>query len=106
MLTGVAWSGFGKVKRVDVSLDGGRNWKTARLDGPSLSKSMHRFYFDFEWDGSELFLQSRAMDENGQVQPTKDALREARGLNSIYHNNSIQTWHVKSDGSAENVEVS
>ena len=106
VLTGVAWSGFGKVKRVDVSLDGGRNWKTARLDGPSLSKSMHRFYFDFEWDGSELFLQSRAMDENGQVQPTKDALREARGPNSIYHNNSIQTWHVKSDGSAENVEVS
>ncbi len=106
VLSGVAWSGSGKVKRVDVSIDGGRNWQTSRLDGPSLSKSMHRFYFDFDWDGSEMFLQSRAMDENGQVQPTKNQLREARGPNSVYHNNSIQTWHVKPDGSAENVEIS
>ena len=106
VLTGLAWSGFGKIKRVDVSIDGGRNWETARIDGPSLSKSLHRFYYDFNWDGSELFLQSRAIDEKGNVQPTKNALREARGENSIYHNNSIQTWHIKEDGSAENVEIS
>ena len=106
VLSGVAWSGHGKIKRVDVSVDGGRNWKTARLDGPSLSKSIHRFYHEFNWDGGELFLQSRAIDEFGQVQPTKDALRQARGENSIYHNNGIQTWHVRGDGSAENVEVS
>jgi len=106
VLTGVAWSGAGKIKRVDVSIDGGRNWTTARLDGPSLSKSIHRFYHDFDWDGSELFLQSRAIDEAGNVQPTKDELRAARGENSIYHNNSIQTWQIKPDGSAENVEIS
>ncbi|MEM8839911.1 MAG: sulfite dehydrogenase [Pseudomonadota bacterium] len=106
VLTGVAWSGFGKIKRVDVSLDGGRNWQTARLSGPSFSKSLHRFYFDFDWDGSELLVQSRAIDEAGHVQPTKQELRAARGGNSIYHNNSIQTWHIKTDGSAENVEVS
>lgn len=106
VLSGLAWSGFGKIKRVDISLDGGRNWQSARIDGPSLSKSMHRFYFDFDWDGSELFLQSRAMDEQGHIQPTKDELRKLRGENSIYHNNAIQTWHIKSDGSAENVEIS
>jgi len=104
--TGLAWSGHGTIKRVDVSTDGGRNWTTARLDGPSFSKSLHRFYHDFDWDGRELFLQSRAIDDRGNVQPTKDALRLARGENSIYHNNGIQTWHVRQDGSAENVEIS
>ncbi len=106
VISGLAWSGHGTIKRVDVSLDGGRNWQTARIDGPSLSKSLHRFYYDFDWDGSELLIQSRAMDENGMVQPTKDELRAARGFNSIYHNNSIQTWYVQSNGVTENVEVS
>ncbi|PCH50864.1 MAG: sulfite dehydrogenase [Hyphomicrobiales bacterium] len=106
VLTGLAWSGFGKIKRVDISLDGGRNWQPARIDGPSWDKSLHRFYFDFDWDGSELFLQSRAIDEDGNVQPTKNELRAARGGNSIYHNNGIQTWHLRPDGSAENVEIS
>ena len=106
VLTGLAWSGLGKIKRVDVSLDGGRNWQTARIDGPSLSKSVHRFYFEFDWDGSDLLLQSRAIDEFGNVQPSKDALRAVRGENSIYHNNGIQTWHVRPDGETENVEVS
>jgi sulfane dehydrogenase subunit SoxC len=106
VITGVAWSGRGTIKRVDVSLDGGRNWRTARIDGPSLSKSLHRFYFDFDWDGKPLLLQSRAIDSTGYVQPTKDALRKVRGTNSIYHNNGIQTWHVRENGTVENVEVS
>ncbi|MGI6854936.1 sulfite dehydrogenase [Mesorhizobium sp. 1B3] len=106
VLTGLAWSGNGIIKRVDVSVDGGRNWKTARLDGPSLPMALHRFYHEFDWDGSELFLQSRAIDEKGFVQPTKEALRAARGPNSIYHNNGIQTWHVNKDGVIENVEIS
>lgn len=106
VLTGLAWSGQGKIKRVDVSIDGGRNWQTARLDGPSYSKSVHRFYHDFNWDGQEMLLQSRAIDEFGNVQPTKDDLRAARGVNSIYHNNGIQTWHVDKDGTIENVEIS
>lgn len=105
VISGLAWSGNGRITRVDVSLDGGRNWKTARIDGPSLSKSLHRFYLDIEWDGSDMLLQSRAMDEHGFYQPTKNELRASRGENSIYHNNGIQTWHVKADGSVENVEV-
>lgn len=106
VVTGLAWSGNGKIKRVDVSLDGGRNWREARIDGPSLPMALHRFYLDFDWDGSELFLQSRAVDEKGFVQPTKQDLRVARGDNSIYHNNGIQTWQLKTDGALENVEVS
>ncbi|WP_208016224.1 sulfite dehydrogenase [Meridianimarinicoccus aquatilis] len=106
VLSGLAWSGRGTIPRVDVTLDGGKNWHQARMSGPSLSKSMHRFYFEFDWNGQPLLLQSRAHDSTGYVQPTKNALRELRGTNSIYHNNGIQTWHVKKTGEAENVEVS
>jgi sulfane dehydrogenase subunit SoxC len=106
VLSGLAWSGRGKIARVDVTLDGGRNWRSARLDGPVLDRSMTRFYVEFDWDGGELFLQSRAMDETGYVQPTKEELRKVRGVNSIYHNNGIQTWHVAPGGEVENVEIS
>ena len=106
VLSGVAWSGRGTVKEVHVTRDGGVNWHKARIDGPSLDRSMHRFYHEFDWDGSPLLLQSRAVDSEGHVQPTKDALRKVRGTNSIYHNNAIQTWAVNSDGEAENVEIS
>lgn len=106
VLTGIAWSGRGTIDRVDVTLDGGKNWHTARIDSPSLPKAVHRFYFEFEWDGSPLLLQSRAIDSTGYIQPTKDELREVRGINSIYHNNGIQTWYVKKTGEVENVEVS
>jgi sulfane dehydrogenase subunit SoxC len=106
VISGLAWSGRGTIKRVDVSLDGGRNWTTARIDGPVLPMSATRFYLDFEWRGEELMIQSRAMDETGYVQPTKDELRKVRGVNSIYHNNGIQTWLVRANGETENVEVS
>ncbi len=106
VLTGIAWSGRGTIPRVDVSIDGGANWHEARMDGPSLPKSLHRFYYEFDWDGSPLLLQSRAHDSTGYVQPTKNALREVRGTNSIYHNNGIQTWAVNEEGITENVEVS
>jgi sulfane dehydrogenase subunit SoxC len=106
VLTGVAWSGRGTIRDVHVTLDGGRNWQQARMDGPSLDRSMHRFYFEFDWDGKPLLLQSRAVDSAGMVQPTKGELRKVRGVNSIYHNNGIQTWHVNEHGEAENVEVS
>ncbi len=106
VLSGLAWSGRGKIARVDVTLDGGRNWRSARLDGPVFDKSMTRFYVEFDWNGGELFLQSRAIDETGYVQPTKDELRKVRGVNSIYHNNGIQTWYVAPGGEVENVEIS
>ncbi|MFV1592916.1 sulfite dehydrogenase [Phaeobacter sp. JH20_36] len=106
VVTGLAWSGRGAITGVDVSLDGGKNWTEARLAAPGTDKALTRFYLDINWDGSEMLLQSRARDASGYVQPTKAQLREVRGLNSIYHNNAIQTWWVKANGEAENVEVS
>ena len=105
VITGLAWSGNGKITKVDVSLDGGRNWVEARITGDAKAKALTRFHLDIDWDGSELLLQSRAMDETGYVQPTKDALRAIRGRNNVYHNNGIQTWWVKADGEVENVEI-
>lgn len=105
VLTGVAWSGRGTIPRVDVTIDGGITWHQARMSGPSLDKSMHRFYYEFDWDGRPLLLQSRAHDSTGYVQPTKEQLRAVRGFNSIYHNNGIQTWAVNEAGEAENVEI-
>lgn len=106
VITGLAWSGRGAITRVDVSLDGGKTWKEARLAAPGDKMALTRFHFDHDWDGSEMLLQSRAIDETGYVQPTKDELRAIRGENSVYHNNGIQTWLVKANGEAENVEVS
>jgi sulfane dehydrogenase subunit SoxC len=105
-ITGLAWSGRGKIKRVDVSVDGGRNWRTARLEAPVLSKALTRFNLDWVWDGKPAILQSRAMDETGYVQPLKRQLREVRGTRSIYHNNSIQSWLVQENGEVKNVQVS
>jgi sulfane dehydrogenase subunit SoxC len=106
VISGLAWSGRGRIRRVDVSLDGGRNWREAKIDGLVLDKALTRFYAEIDWQGEELLLQSRAIDETGYVQPTKAELRSIRGVNSIYHNNGIQTWHVRTDGEVENVEVS
>ena len=104
-VTGLAWSGRGKVKRVDVSFDGGRNWRTARLETPVLDKCLTRFNIDWAWDGSPVILQSRAIDETGYVQPKIAQLREVRGKRSIYHNNAIQSWKVADGGEIENVQV-
>ncbi|MEQ9326371.1 MAG: sulfite dehydrogenase [Rhodospirillales bacterium] len=106
VLSGLAWSGAGAISRVDVSLDGGANWQSAELQGPVMPRCLTRFYVNFEWNGQPLLIQSRAIDDTGYIQPTKDELRAVRGTNSIYHNNGIQTWHVRANGEVENVEVS
>ena len=104
-ITGLAWSGRGKVKRVDVSMDGGRNWRTARLETPVLTKCLTRFNIDWVWDGGPAILQSRAMDETGYVQPKINQLRAVRGTRSIYHNNAIQSWKVAEGGEVTNVQA-
>jgi sulfane dehydrogenase subunit SoxC len=105
-ITGLAWSGKGKIKRVDVSADGGRNWRQARLETPVMSKALSRFNLDWVWDGKAAILQSRAQDETGHVQPTYQQLRAVRGTRSIYHNNAIQSWLVQENGEVKNVQVS
>jgi sulfane dehydrogenase subunit SoxC len=105
-ISGLAWSGRGKVQRVDVSVDGGRNWRTARLQGPVMDKCLTRFDIDWVWDGKPAIVQSRATDETGYVQPTNRQLRAVRGTRSIYHNNAIQSWLVQESGEVKNVQVS
>jgi sulfane dehydrogenase subunit SoxC len=105
-ITGLAWSGRGKVKKVDVSVDGGRNWRQARLESPVLSKALTRFNIDWIWDGKPAIIQSRATDETGYVQPTYKLLRSVRGTRSIYHNNAIQSWLVQENGEVKNVQLS
>ncbi len=104
-ITGLAWSGRGKIKKVDISVDGGKNWKTATLNTPILDKCLTRFNFAWNWDGSPAILQSRAVDETGYVQPTKSQLVAVRGTRSIYHNNAIQSWKVAESGEVFNVHV-
>jgi sulfane dehydrogenase subunit SoxC len=105
-VTGLAWSGRGKVRKVDVSVDGGRSWRAARMEGPVLSKCLTRFNFDWSWDGKPALLLSRAADETGHIQPTYAELRKVRGTRSIYHNNAIQTWLVSENGEVKNVQLS
>ena len=104
-ITGLAWSGRGKVKKVDVSIDGGRNWKAARLEGTVLSKCLTRFNTDFVWDGKPVILQSRATDDTGHIQPIYQALRAVRGGRSIHHNNAIQSWQLSENGEVKNVQI-
>ena len=105
-ITGLAWSGKGKIKKVDVSVDGGRNWRSARLETPVLSKALSRFNIDWVWDGRPAIIQSRATDDTGFVQPTYKQLRAVRGTRSIYHNNAIQSWLVQENGEIKNVQLS
>ncbi len=105
-IEGLAWSGRGKIKSVDISLDGGVNWIEAKLKGLVLSKALTRFSYMINWQGESLLLQSRAIDETSYVQPTLQQLREQRGGNSIYHKNSIHTWKLNSDGRVQNVQLS
>jgi sulfane dehydrogenase subunit SoxC len=105
-ISGLAWSGRGRIKRVDVSMDGGRNWQRARLESPILPKALTRFSLPWTWDGSPTVLQSRATDETGYVQPKIGQLRAVRGTRSIYHNNAIQSWKVADSGEVSNVQIS
>ena len=97
-IRGLAWSGRGRIARVDVSADGGRTWQAATLDEPVLPKCHTRFRLPWRWDGAEAVLMSRASDETGYVQPTTDALVAARGPATSYHFNNIRAWRVARDG--------
>lgn len=98
-VSGVAWSGRGRITRVDISADNGATWHQAELQGPALPKAHTRFTMMWNWDGQPAVLLSRATDETGYVQPGRQALLDARGAGTDYHNNAIRGWRVESDGS-------
>jgi sulfane dehydrogenase subunit SoxC len=108
-VTGLAWSGRGKIARVEVSTDGGKTWSLAALQDPVLPISQTRFRFPWIWDGKPAVLQSRATDETGYAQPTHAQLIAERGpLESgslFYHMNAVQSWGVAEDGSVKNVHA-
>jgi sulfane dehydrogenase subunit SoxC len=102
-LTGLAWTGAGRIERVEVTFDGGRTWQNAHLQEPRLRMAFTRFRLPWRWDGKPAVIASRATDESGYVQPTREELIAARGLNSGYHFNGIKLWKVAPDGSVTHV---
>ncbi len=102
-ISGLAWSGAGKVSKVEVSADGGKTWAAAALNGPVLSKALTRFRLPWHWDGSPSTLMSRATDETGGTQPTRASWVAQYAPGQGYHNNGIQSWGVEADGTVKNV---
>lgn len=98
-IKGLAWSGRGKIVRVDVSTDGGQHWEKAELAEPILPKCHTRFRYGWHWNGEQATLMSRATDETGQTQPTRAELVKERGPGTRYHYNSMRAWTVRRDGS-------
>lgn len=97
-IRGIAWSGWGKVARVEVSTDAGKTWRNAALQEPVQSKALTAFRYLWNWNGDETEILSRATDETGYVQPTLKQLIAARGRDLSYHQNPVTAWRVKSDG--------
>jgi len=104
-LTGLAWSGSGRIERVEVTTDGGKTWVDAKLHEPRLPIAFTRFRLPWRFDGREAVIASRATDETGYVQPSREALIAVRGTNSGYHFNGMKFWKVHADGTVTNVEV-
>jgi sulfane dehydrogenase subunit SoxC len=102
-IQGFAWSGNGHITAVDVSLDGGRNWREARLEGPVLDKMLTRFRLPWNWDGGPAIIQSRAVDSTGYVQPTVADLQKTRAIvGFVQHHNAIQPWSITANGEVRN----
>jgi sulfane dehydrogenase subunit SoxC len=97
-ITGIAWSGRGKIARVDISTDGGESWHEADLQEPVLPKCHTRFRLPWQWDGGRATIMSRATDETGYTQPSLDELIDVRGIGTRYHYNHVRAWTVQADG--------
>jgi sulfane dehydrogenase subunit SoxC len=101
-ITGLAWSGHGKIATVEVSTDGAKSWKPAQLNHPVLPKAQVRFQTDWDWDGKPTKIVSRATDENGNVQPDRNSLISQMGTNALFHYNAQQTWNIDQAGRVRN----
>ena len=104
-ISGLAWSGLGQIKKVEVSADGGKSWAEALLDAHVLDKSVTRFRIAWRWSGGAASLISRAFDSQGAIQPTRSEAMSGRGPGSFYHYNGQQAWRGTTDGSVRNVYV-
>jgi sulfane dehydrogenase subunit SoxC len=104
-ISGLAWSGAGAIRRVEVSADGGRTWGEAALDEPVLPRCLSRFRTAWRWDGSPSLLLSRAVDTAGEIQPDRSAVMAVRAPTTHYHYNAVQAWHVAANGAIRNAYV-
>lgn len=102
-IAGLAWSGHGRIAKVEVSTDGGTTWAPAQLHGPVLDRAFTRFTLPWQWDGKKATLMSRATDELGRTQPTRADWKRKYAMQSFHHYNAMQAWRVGSDGRVENV---
>jgi sulfane dehydrogenase subunit SoxC len=102
-ISGVAWSGLGAVRKVEVSVDGGATWREASLDAPVLPRALTRFRTPWRWDGKPVVLKSRATDTAGQVQPERTKFLAEHGPSANYHYNAIQAWAVQANGEVKHV---
>jgi len=101
-ISGIAWTGSGKIRRVEVSVDGGKSWEDALLEGAIMDRCLTRFRHPWQWNGDSATLLSRATDSTGETQPTLESVVKARSTNAFYHNNAIQPWLVASNGEVSN----
>jgi sulfane dehydrogenase subunit SoxC len=102
-ISGIAWSGDGRIRRVDVTTDGGHSWTGAALQEPVLPRALTRFRLAWRWDGSGAVLKSRAVDDAGNVQPEREKFIAEHGNNAIFHCNAIQAWSVAPSGEVKHV---
>jgi sulfane dehydrogenase subunit SoxC len=102
-ISGLAWSGRGKISRVEISVDGGKSWTDATLSSPVLPKSFTRFNLSWKWQGNYAILQSRATDETGYIQPTRESLVTNKGRHGFFHYNAIVSWEVTETGDINHV---
>jgi len=104
-IEGLAWTGHGTIKGVDISFDGGKNWTEASLKGLVLPKAWTRFSYMYKYEGKPLLLQSRSYDDSNNVQPTVNQEKAVVGVEGVYHRNAIITWQVTDIGEVSNVQV-
>ncbi|MDN4984148.1 sulfite dehydrogenase [Bradyrhizobium sp. WYCCWR 13022] len=102
-ISGLAWSGHGKIAKVEISTDGTKTWKQAQLSLPVLAKAQVRFQMDWMWDGKPTKIVSRSTDEQGNVQPDRKSFIAAMGTNALFHYNAQQTWSIDGAGRVRNV---
>ncbi|MGR9114797.1 MAG: sulfite dehydrogenase [Gammaproteobacteria bacterium] len=102
-ISGLAWSGRGKIRTVEVSADGGKTWAEAELQEPVMAKCFTRFRIPWQWDGQSAILKSRATDETGALQPERQELVTARGRHGYFHYNAVVSWEVSSQGDVSHV---
>jgi sulfane dehydrogenase subunit SoxC len=102
-ISGLAWSGNGRITKVEVSADSGKSWARAQLQEPVVSRSLTRFRLPWAWDGAPATLMSRATDQTGYVQPTRTKLLAERGGRAQYHFNGIACWAVSDKGEVSHV---